>query len=96
MCCVNTYSAVLNSLQRNFTLSATFNVLSLASSNNLLTHTHTHTHTHSGTLVAFSYARVGRSVVPINKELLINLFVTFSVSVLLDVESFLYKYSVTI
>ena len=89
MCCVNTYSETLNSLQRNFSISASFNVLSLASSNNLLTHT-------SGTLVAFSYARVGRSVVPINKELLINLFVTFSVSVLLDVESFLYKYSVTI
>ncbi len=44
MCCVNTYSATLNTLQRNFIFSATFNVLSLAGSNNLLTHTHTFRH----------------------------------------------------
>ena len=53
MCCVNTYSETLNSLQRNFIFSATFNVLSLAGSDNLLTHT-------SGNLVAFSYARVAQ------------------------------------
>ena len=56
---------MLNSLQRNFTFSVTFNVLSLAGSDNLLTHTHTHT---LGTLVAFSYARVRRSVPPLPKD----------------------------
>ena len=47
MCCVNTYSATLNSLQRNFTFSATFNVSGLRVSDILLAHTHTHTHTHT-------------------------------------------------
>ena len=60
----NIYSIRYNVVQRNFIFSASFNVLSLACSDNLLTHTHTHTHT-SGTLVAFSYARVRRSVTPI-------------------------------
>ena len=38
MYCVNIYSATLNSLQRNFSISASFNVLSFAGSDNLLTH----------------------------------------------------------
>lgn len=61
MYCVNIYSATLNSLQRNFSISASFNVLSFAGSDNLLIHT-------LGNLVAFSYARVGRSVTPLPKD----------------------------
>ena len=40
---------MLNSLQRNFIFSATFNVSGLRVSDILLTHTHTHTHTHTYT-----------------------------------------------
>ncbi len=59
-------------MQGNVCFSASFNVLSLAGSNNLLTHTHTHTHSHrqsDNTLNAFSYARAKRVAAPINKGL---------------------------
>ena len=49
----NIYSIRYNVVQRNFTFSASFNVLSLAGSDNLLTHTHTHTHTHFRHLSCF-------------------------------------------
>ena len=55
-------------MQGNVCFSASFNVLSLAGSNNLLTHTHSHRQS-DNTLNAFSYARAKRVAAPINKGL---------------------------
>ena len=53
-------------MQRNVCFSASFNVLSLAGSNNLLTHTHTHTHTHTQERDQYKDTRDARVIYNIN------------------------------
>lgn len=65
-------------MQRNFDFSASFNVLSLAGSNNLLTHTHLAS---NYTFFTFAYARAKCVASPINKGLQGVPFVRFFVSV---------------
>ena len=67
-------------MQGNVCFSASFNVLSLAGSNNLLTHTHTQERDQSNHIISRFFVRArDKRVTPINKGLTGVPFVRFSV-----------------